>query len=250
MDKSPDAFRTISEVADWLGTPTHVLRFWESRFTQVKPVKRAGGRRYYRPKDMALLGGIKKLLHDDGMTIRGVQKMLREKGIGHVEQYSRSLDDGADQPVAPIEIDAKPEAVENVVPLKMRRVEPERGPRGDILQPPTAAELGQETPDNRKTAKAAKPAKESEPAKPTATVNVDADTSHPEIAREPLVADEPDEAPAQAMPGITGVAAALRAAANSSSKQKPEPEVFAEVYARLKTLRSNMDRNGEHKSAD
>jgi resuscitation-promoting factor RpfA len=66
MDKSPDAFRTISEVADWLGVPTHVLRFWESRFSQVKPVKRAGGRRYYRPADMALLGGIKRLLHDDG----------------------------------------------------------------------------------------------------------------------------------------------------------------------------------------
>ncbi len=71
MEKSRDAFRTISEVADWLGTPTHVLRFWESRFSQVKPVKRAGGRRYYRPADMELLGGIKKLLHDDGLTIRG-----------------------------------------------------------------------------------------------------------------------------------------------------------------------------------
>ena len=78
--KSPDAFRTISEVAEWLGVPTHVLRFWESRFTQVKPVKRAGGRRYYRPSDMELLGGIRKLLHEDGMTIRGVQKLLREGG--------------------------------------------------------------------------------------------------------------------------------------------------------------------------
>ncbi|WP_244906144.1 MerR family transcriptional regulator [Celeribacter ethanolicus] len=88
MDKSPDAFRTISEVADWLDTPAHVLRFWESRFTQVKPVKRAGGRRYYRPADMALLGGIKKLLHDDGMTIRGVQKLLREHGVKYVASLS------------------------------------------------------------------------------------------------------------------------------------------------------------------
>ena len=71
MRKSPDAFRTISEVADWLDVPTHVLRFWESRFSQIKPVKRAGGRRYYRPNDMLLIGGIKKLLHEDGMTIRG-----------------------------------------------------------------------------------------------------------------------------------------------------------------------------------
>lgn len=84
MAKSAEAFRTISEVADWLGVQTHVLRFWESKFTQVKPVKRAGGRRYYRPNDMALLAGIRVLLHDEGVTIRGVQKILREKGIKHV----------------------------------------------------------------------------------------------------------------------------------------------------------------------
>ena len=74
MTKSADAFRTISEVADWLDTPTHVLRFWESKFSQIKPVKRAGGRRYYRPQDMLLIGGIKKLLHHDGLTIKGAQK--------------------------------------------------------------------------------------------------------------------------------------------------------------------------------
>ena len=71
MAKSRDAFRTISEVSDVLNTPAHVLRFWESKFSQVKPVKRAGGRRYYRPADMLLLGGIRKLLHEDGMTIKG-----------------------------------------------------------------------------------------------------------------------------------------------------------------------------------
>jgi DNA-binding transcriptional MerR regulator len=84
MDKSPDAFRTISEVADHLETPAHVLRFWESRFPQIRPVKRAGGRRYYRPSDVALLTGIKRLLHDEGLTIRGVQKILREQGVRHV----------------------------------------------------------------------------------------------------------------------------------------------------------------------
>jgi DNA-binding transcriptional MerR regulator len=95
MAKSPEAFRTISEVADWLGIPAHVLRFWESKFTQVKPVKRAGGRRYYRPGDMQLLGGIKKLLHDDGLTIKGVQKILRESGVGHVSELSQPLDEMA-----------------------------------------------------------------------------------------------------------------------------------------------------------
>jgi DNA-binding transcriptional MerR regulator len=93
MGKSADAFRTISEVADWLGVQTHVLRFWESKFTQVKPVKRAGGRRYYRPADMLLLGGIRKLLHDDGLTIKGVQKILREDGMAYVADMSPPLDD-------------------------------------------------------------------------------------------------------------------------------------------------------------
>jgi DNA-binding transcriptional MerR regulator len=88
MDKSPDAFRTISEVAEVLDTPAHVLRFWESRFPQIRPVKRAGGRRYYRPADVALLFGIKHLLHDEGLTIRGVQKILREQGVRHVTELS------------------------------------------------------------------------------------------------------------------------------------------------------------------
>ncbi|SIO14399.1 MerR HTH family regulatory protein [Rhodovulum sp. ES.010] len=94
MEKSPEAFRTISEVATWLDTPAHVLRFWESRFTQIKPVKRAGGRRYYRPSDMMLLGGIKKLLHEDGLTIRGVQKILREEGVKFVADLSPPIEDG------------------------------------------------------------------------------------------------------------------------------------------------------------
>jgi DNA-binding transcriptional MerR regulator len=84
MTKAADAFRTISEVAEALNTPAHVLRFWESKFTQVKPVKLAGGRRYYRPSDIALLAGIKALLHERGLTIRGVQKILREDGVKHV----------------------------------------------------------------------------------------------------------------------------------------------------------------------
>ncbi len=146
MDKSPDAFRTISEVADWLGTPTHVLRFWESRFTQVKPVKRAGGRRYYRPADMELLGGIKKLLHDDGMTIRGVQKLLREEGAKHVAALSQSLDIDAapgsqgdaaidasalpdhseDAPAAPMVTDAPQDDPDNVVPLSRTLAETEQ----------------------------------------------------------------------------------------------------------------------------
>ena len=79
-EKSPEAFRTISEVSEELDLPQHVLRFWETRFAQVKPMKRSGGRRLYRPDHVALLRGIKALLYDDGLTIKGVQKMLRESG--------------------------------------------------------------------------------------------------------------------------------------------------------------------------
>ncbi|MFN7102927.1 MAG: MerR family transcriptional regulator [Pseudorhizobium sp.] len=80
MDKGPDAFRTISEVADDLDLPQHVLRFWETRFPQIKPMKRGGGRRYYRPEDVDLLKGIRHLLYDHGYTIRGVQKLLKTNG--------------------------------------------------------------------------------------------------------------------------------------------------------------------------
>ena len=85
MDKAPDAFRTISEVADELDIPQHVLRFWETRFTQIKPMKRSGGRRYYRPDDVDLLKGIRRLLYGEGYTIRGVQRILKEHGIKSVQ---------------------------------------------------------------------------------------------------------------------------------------------------------------------
>ena len=80
MDKAPDAFRTISEVAQELDIPQHVLRFWETRFSQIKPMKRSGGRRYYRGEDVRLLSNIKDLLYNQGLTIRGVQKLLKETG--------------------------------------------------------------------------------------------------------------------------------------------------------------------------
>jgi DNA-binding transcriptional MerR regulator len=91
MIKSPNAFRTISEVAEWLDTPAYVLRFWEGRFSQIKPVKRAGGRRYYRPHDMLLLGGIKQLLHVDKRTIDDVKKILKDQGVEFVTNLSRGL---------------------------------------------------------------------------------------------------------------------------------------------------------------
>ncbi len=108
LDKSPDAFRTISEVADDLELPQHVLRFWETRFTHIRPVKRAGGRRYYRPDDVELLRGIRHLLYSEGYTIKGVQKILKDHGVRHVQAIG--YDDGESMQPAPVRPAAPPPA--------------------------------------------------------------------------------------------------------------------------------------------
>jgi len=82
--KGPNAFRTISEAAEELGVPQHVLRFWETKFSFIRPMKRAGGRRFYRPQDIAVLNGVRVLLHGEGLTIKGVQKLHRDQGLSHV----------------------------------------------------------------------------------------------------------------------------------------------------------------------
>jgi DNA-binding transcriptional MerR regulator len=117
VDKAPDAFRTISEVADELDIPQHVLRFWESRFLQIKPMKRAGGRRYYRPDDVDLLRGIKHLLYGEGYTIRGVQRILREQGPKFVQAVWQP---GAAQPAVLPEEEA-PEQAEQLAPDEAAR---------------------------------------------------------------------------------------------------------------------------------
>ena len=109
MEKAPEAFRTISEVADDLGVPQHVLRFWESRFREIRPMKRGGGRRYYRPDDVALLRGVRHLLYGEGYTIRGVQRLLREQGVRFVQSVWQP---GAPQPSGPAPEDASEETEE------------------------------------------------------------------------------------------------------------------------------------------
>ncbi|WP_162933076.1 MerR family transcriptional regulator [Roseovarius sp. EL26] len=198
MAKSADAFRTISEVADWLETPAHVLRFWESKFSQIKPVKRAGGRRYYRPNDMRLIGGIKKLLHDDGMTIKGVQKILRADGIKHVASLSQSLDDGGAGP-APSIIDAtvastpqnpaqKPE------PLPVGTTQPVTDIPVDATPSPTPREEPSEARETAATAKIVQQADAEPSVSPetavkdtTPTTVIDAD---PSPAEAPMVRPE------------------------------------------------------------
>ena len=114
MEKAPDAFRTISEVATDLDVPQHVLRFWESRFREIKPMKRGGGRRYYRPDDISLLRGIRQLLYGEGYTIRGVQRIIREQGVKFVQAaghpVARHQQNDADELIE--EVDAPEAAAE------------------------------------------------------------------------------------------------------------------------------------------
>ena len=100
MAKGPDAFRTISEAAEELNVPQHVLRFWETRFSFIRPMKRAGGRRFYRPQDIAVLRGVKTLLHEDGFTIKGVQKLHKDEGLKRLLSATPGMR-GARGPVVP-----------------------------------------------------------------------------------------------------------------------------------------------------
>ena len=125
MQKSAAAFRTISEVGDALDVPAHVLRFWESKFNQIKPVKRGGGRRYYRPEDVGLIRGIQHLLYEEGMTIKGAQKVLNERGVKSVTELGKELlSDGqtAEKPAPSPKIvakDAPPTAVAPAEPVQV-----------------------------------------------------------------------------------------------------------------------------------
>ncbi len=127
--KSPEAFRTISEVADALELPQHVLRFWETKFSQIKPLKRAGGRRYYRPEDMDLLRGIRTLLYTDGFTIKGVQKVLREQGVRYVMETGRMA--GRDDRPLPVSHSGQIEAV--VEPQLIVEAAPEDAPQATTV---------------------------------------------------------------------------------------------------------------------
>ena len=155
MSKGPDAFRTISEVAGDLDLPQHVLRFWETRFSQIKPMKRGGGRRYYRPDDVALLRGIRHLLYGEGYTIRGVQRILKEQGpraviavgkgehpgFGPQEEGDLEPERGAAQEERPRRERAPSQRIEpsfEAAPPRAPQPRPAKPVRAD---PPTAAEV-------------------------------------------------------------------------------------------------------------
>ena len=115
MAKGPDAFRTISEAAEAVGAPQHVLRFWETKFPFVTPVKRAGGRRFYRPQDIVVLKAIRRLLHDQGLTIKGVQRLHKDQGLARLAAYgdadaafAMDADSGAGAAPAPEPVSSAP----------------------------------------------------------------------------------------------------------------------------------------------
>ncbi|WP_425483426.1 MerR family transcriptional regulator [Ancylobacter pratisalsi] len=133
MEKGPDAFRTISEVAEDLDLPQHVLRFWETRFPQIRPLKRGGGRRYYRPDDIELLRGIRHLLYSEGYTIRGVQRILKEEGPRYVQAIWRDVEAAAMEEVAFEEDDAERLAHDPVDAGHPGRGRDDEPPRGGAL---------------------------------------------------------------------------------------------------------------------
>jgi DNA-binding transcriptional MerR regulator len=138
VGKSPEAFRTISEVAEDLDVPKHVLRFWEGKFAQLRPMKRGGGRRYYRPEDIDLLRGIRRLLYNDGYTIKGVQKILREQGVRFVMEYCELAEKG--QPAVMKDIpDVAAEAARSAA--SPRRPEGQEGEIGSGLDEDTVRTL-------------------------------------------------------------------------------------------------------------
>ncbi len=232
MAKSADAFRTISEVAEWLEVPAHVLRFWESKFSQIKPVKRAGGRRYYRPADMLLLGGIKALLHDEGMTIKGVQKLLREQGVRHVSGLSQPLDEVTEGEVSDIALDVTPEPPEPAKVLNFGR----GGGEAPVTPPKIAADS--EADSTVADDEGARPA----PSLPAATdMPIPQDALFPHDAPSAsLSAPEPDQpaseqtdqheiAEAQAEPAEEPAPQGLSAASKTQAEPAAEPEPVLEA---------------------
>jgi DNA-binding transcriptional MerR regulator len=144
LNKAPDAFRTISEVADDLDLPQHVLRFWESRFPQIKPMKRGGGRRYYRPEDIDLLRGIRHLLYGEGYTIRGVQRILKEQGLRTVQSVGQGRPVPLPEP-APEDAETDAAEAQNSVPSFLPPIFSSTGPRSAAEEPESDADAALET---------------------------------------------------------------------------------------------------------
>ncbi|MCB2093505.1 MAG: MerR family transcriptional regulator [Rhodobacteraceae bacterium] len=240
MEKSADAFRTISEVSDYLKTPAHVLRFWESRFSQVKPVKRAGGRRYYRPSDVALISGIKKLLHEDGLTIRGVQKILKEQGVRHVAELTPEFLSSANGKAEP----------DTAVAQETPQAAPET-PRDAPETAAAAASGPAERPDTSPGADrraALDRQRQADREAPEAPMHVDVPPAEPAGSGDVLTLGADDKAGGPPPEGRAATdrglpAAAMLRAMDTVRARDKKPELTS-VYLRLVDLRERMVGNG------
>ena len=246
MAKSRDAFRTISEVSEVLDTPAHVLRFWESKFKQIKPVKRAGGRRYYRPDDLSLLAGIKHLLHDQGMTIKGAQKLLREQGVKHVIAIGESLDSPEQTMVQTPKAAPEPETTAKAVSDIVQADEATQSEMFDAASTADIVELPTATPDEKPTPKlriiSAKPvpdvpAKDSRPALEDVSATPQSEvpaTLAPFSKPKPILPPNPEPRPD--MP-----ARCLAAAAHAKpDRVKEKVAQIVPLLSRLTALRDEM----------
>lgn len=238
MHKAPDAFRTISEAAELLDTPAHVLRFWESKFAQLKPVKRAGGRRYYRRSDIDLLAGIKLLLHEQGMTIRGVQKLLQEKGRQHVAS------------LAPI---TTPELVEIETGAETEAHESESGPTApaasaDEVSPEAPAQPPKTLQPDTLDGPPAAPVTSGDPSK-DAPKDDDADAP-PDLASAPQPSPTPDALPPAAaipaQPRPTRLAHLIR----TQPLAQPDRAKLAPLAERLTALLAQMAQRAARDAQD
>ena len=183
MDKAPDAFRTISEVAEDLDLPQHVLRFWETRFQQIKPMKRGGGRRYYRPDDVDLLRGIRHLLYGEGYTIRGVQRILKDHGVKFVQNVWQA---GAPQPARVAADQGNGDEPELARPLPGRRGE--EGKRLFGLIPPFGR--GAENPEDAEAEARIEPALAADDAEDEVEDSDEVDETGSEVAAPQVAAPQ------------------------------------------------------------
>ncbi len=238
MPKSAQAFRTIREVADWLDVAAHVLRFWESKFTQIKPVKRAGGRRYYRPTDMELVGGIKVLLHERGLTIRGVQKLIADEGLEAVMALSPPVEDLLAESNV-IDLDPEEAWDEDAAADAGNDIPNEDG--ADLALPIADSEQSGQT-DESDTIHMRDVVATSDPRDdaPTSDTAVELDVPEPELpgaaapAETPVPSGPPSRPPPNPAEGRLGVLAAL--ASLPAENRKP----FAPHITALAALRDRM----------
>ncbi|MEM8813894.1 MAG: MerR family transcriptional regulator [Pseudomonadota bacterium] len=202
-NKGPDAFRTISEVAGELDLPQHVLRFWETRFTQIKPMKRGGGRRYYRPDDVDLLRGIRHLLYDEGYTIKGVQRILKERGVRFVsnalEEDDTPLDselgappqaEGAADPTPPASEVAPAAQPQKPVPVAKAASNDTNGAGSGAQRAPAPVRRAPEPPKET-----IRPRPSSSAAPPASTQSAATQTPESETPKDIILADPPAKRP-------------------------------------------------------